>query len=59
MSQKDLAGMFRSFHYAIYSTIFNHGDDWKDKRRAVSLNPVQVPNFHFMDTYLQSMFNNT
>ncbi len=24
MPQKDLAGMFRSFHYAIYSTIFEH-----------------------------------
>ncbi|UJH66912.1 trehalose synthase [Allomuricauda sp. SCSIO 65647] len=25
---KDVAGMFRSFHYAIYSTIFNDGDDF-------------------------------
>lgn len=23
---KDVAGLFRSFHYAIYATIFNHGD---------------------------------
>ncbi|MGB8703602.1 MAG: trehalose synthase, partial [Gillisia sp.] len=25
---KDVAGMFRSFHYAIYSTIFNHDKDY-------------------------------
>lgn len=25
---KDVAGMFRSFHYAIYSIIFNNGDDF-------------------------------
>ena len=23
---KDVAGLFRSFHYAIYSTIFSHGE---------------------------------
>ena len=26
---KDVAGLFRSFHYAIYSTIFNHQDEYK------------------------------
>ena len=26
---KDVAGMLRSFHYAIYSTIFEHKDEWK------------------------------
>jgi maltose alpha-D-glucosyltransferase/alpha-amylase len=26
---KDVAGMFRSFHYAIYSTIFNNQDNYK------------------------------
>ena len=25
---KDVAGMFRSFHYAIYATIFNHGEEF-------------------------------
>lgn len=25
---KDVAGMFRSFHYAIYATIFNKGDEY-------------------------------
>ncbi|MFK7747531.1 MAG: trehalose synthase, partial [Kordia sp.] len=26
---KDVAGLFRSFHYAIYATIFNHKDEYK------------------------------
>ncbi|MEM6686244.1 MAG: trehalose synthase [Bacteroidota bacterium] len=26
---KDVAGLFRSFHYAIYATIFNHNDKYK------------------------------
>jgi len=26
--QKDLAGMFRSFHYAIYATVFRHREEW-------------------------------
>lgn len=25
---KDIAGIFRSFHYAVYATIFNKGDDY-------------------------------
>jgi len=25
---KDVAGMFRSFHYAIYATIFNHKEKY-------------------------------
>jgi len=25
---KDVAGMFRSFHYAVYATLFNHQDEW-------------------------------
>nr|MBX2828966.1 trehalose synthase [Flavobacteriaceae bacterium] len=25
---KDVAGLFRSFHYAIYATIFNHGEEF-------------------------------
>ena len=25
---KDVAGLFRSFHYAIYASIFNHGDEY-------------------------------
>lgn len=26
---KDVAGLFRSFHYAVYATIFNHEDEYK------------------------------
>jgi len=26
---KDVAGLFRSFHYSIYSTIFNHSEEYK------------------------------
>lgn len=26
---KDIAGIFRSFHYAVYATIFNHQNDYK------------------------------
>ena len=29
---KDVAGMFRSFHYAIYATIFNNGDKYKQSQ---------------------------
>ncbi|KGL61679.1 trehalose synthase [Polaribacter sp. Hel1_85] len=32
---KDVAGLFRSFHYAIYSTIFNHQDDYKKEQTAL------------------------
>ena len=28
---KDVAGLFRSFHYAIYATIFNHGSELETK----------------------------
>ncbi len=29
---KDVAGLFRSFHYAIYATIFNNGDAYKHEQ---------------------------
>jgi len=29
---KDVAGLFRSFHYAIYSTIFNNSDNYKNSQ---------------------------
>lgn len=29
---KDVAGMFRSFHYAIYSTIFNNSDNYSNDK---------------------------
>ena len=32
---KDVAGMFRSFHYAIYSTIFNNQDNYKHNQEEL------------------------
>ncbi|MGZ2371412.1 hypothetical protein ACXR6G_16655 [Ancylomarina sp. YFZ004] len=32
---KDIAGLFRSFHYAIYATIFNHADDYKHSQESL------------------------
>ncbi len=32
---KDVAGLFRSFHYAIYSTIFNHQDEYNKEQTAL------------------------
>lgn len=33
--QKDLAGMFRSFHYAIYATVFRNRDRWEEGDEAL------------------------
>jgi maltose alpha-D-glucosyltransferase/alpha-amylase len=55
MPQKDIAGMFRSFHYAIYSTIFEHGHatGWS-KEDLYSAGELLYKYFIsiFMDTYL-------
>ena len=32
---KDVAGLFRSFHYAIYSTIFNHLDEYSKNQEEL------------------------
>jgi maltose alpha-D-glucosyltransferase/alpha-amylase len=32
---KDVAGLFRSFHYAIYATIFNHGKDYNKSQEEL------------------------
>jgi maltose alpha-D-glucosyltransferase/alpha-amylase len=32
---KDVAGLFRSFHYAIYSTIFNHQQEYKKEQEEL------------------------
>lgn len=32
---KDVAGMFRSFHYAVYATIFNNGDKYPFQQDAL------------------------
>ncbi|MCH2194308.1 phosphotransferase [Kordia sp.] len=32
---KDVAGLFRSFHYAIYATIFNHKEEYKHNQEEL------------------------
>lgn len=32
---KDIAGLFRSFHYAIYSTVFNNSDSYKHSQEQL------------------------
>ncbi|MEM9679946.1 MAG: trehalose synthase [Bacteroidota bacterium] len=32
---KDVAGLFRSFHYAIYATIFNNGDSYNREQKEL------------------------
>ncbi|NNC46545.1 MAG: trehalose synthase, partial [Winogradskyella sp.] len=32
---KDIAGLFRSFHYAIYATIFNHQESYKQDQSVL------------------------
>ena len=32
---KDVAGLFRSFHYAIYATIFDHNDEYKHSQEEL------------------------
>ena len=32
---KDVAGLFRSFHYAVYATIFNHEDEYRASQKEL------------------------
>lgn len=60
MPQKDLAGIFRSFHYAIYSTIFDHDElinlPREDMYHAGELLYKYFISI-FMDTYLYHVHN--
>ena len=61
MPQKDLAGMFRSFHYAIYSTIFEHGEETGKTREELYQAGEILYKYLisiFMDTYLHHVHNN-
>lgn len=55
---KDVAGMFRSFHYAIYATIFNHVDSFelpqKELFQAGELLYKYMCNV-FMETYVETV----
>jgi maltose alpha-D-glucosyltransferase/alpha-amylase len=60
MPQKDLAGMFRSFHYAIYATIFGQQatlDIEKDDLYAAGELLYKYFISIFMDTYLHHVHN--
>ena len=51
---KDVAGLFRSFHYAIYSTIFNNIDSYtKDKEELFEYGELMYKYFIsvFLETY--------
>ncbi len=61
MPLKDIAGMFRSFHYAIYSTIFEHGAaTGKSREELYQAGELLYKYFIsiFMDTYLHHVHNN-
>jgi len=60
MPQKDLAGMFRSFHYAIYATIFEQQKELKyPKQDLYKAGELLYKYFIsiFMDTYLHHVHN--
>jgi len=50
---KDVAGLFRSFHYAVYSVIFNHGDNFDLTEEEMS----QMGSVLYQ--YMTSLFMNT
>lgn len=52
---KDVAGLFRSFHYAIYSTIFSHKDEYqKSQEELYEFGELLYRYFVaiFMETYI-------
>jgi len=52
---KDIAGLFRSFHYAIYATIFNNSDSYKqDQEHLFEAGEVlyQYLKSVFLETYI-------
>lgn len=53
---KDVAGMFRSFHYAIYATIFNKGDNYPYSQEDLYTAGETLYRFFigvFMETYVR------
>lgn len=52
---KDVAGLFRSFHYAIYSTIFSHGEEYQKTQEELSEFGELLYRYFvaiFMETYI-------
>ena len=50
---KDVAGLFRSFHYAIYATIFNNGDKYPQSEELFQAGELLYRYFIgvFLETY--------
>jgi maltose alpha-D-glucosyltransferase/alpha-amylase len=57
---KDVAGLFRSFHYAIYSTIFNHQKEYKKSQEELFEFGELLYRYMvaiFMETYVETTKN--
>lgn len=57
---KDVAGLFRSFHYAIYSTIFNHQKEYKKNQEELFQFGELLYKYMvsiFMETYVETSKN--
>lgn len=57
---KDVAGLFRSFHYAIYSTIFKHQNEYKKTQEELFEYGELLYKYMvsiFMDTYIETAKN--
>ncbi|TXD53974.1 MULTISPECIES: trehalose synthase [unclassified Polaribacter] len=57
---KDVAGLFRSFHYAIYATIFNHQKEYEKNQEAVFDYGELLYKYMiavFMETYVETTKN--
>lgn len=57
---KDVAGLFRSFHYAIYATIFNNGDKYKQTQEELFEAAELLYAYFmgiFMGTYVEDVQN--
>lgn len=55
---KDVAGMFRSFHYAIYATIFNNADKYPFKQEELFMAGEMLFKYMvgtFLETYIEKV----
>lgn len=58
---KDVAGLFRSFHYAIHATIFNHEDDFsRSQKELAEFGEILYCYFIaiFLETYITTIQEN-
>ncbi|MDX1314148.1 MAG: trehalose synthase, partial [Eudoraea sp.] len=58
---KDVAGLFRSFHYAIYATIFNKGEKYPYSQEELYMAGENLYRFFigvFLDTYVKMIQQN-